>query len=128
MPTIGTYIPDDWEFASKFRNVIESQYRGKSGPYLRELIERDLLGLSIGSMQSAYTVAQLSEMLRAETALLRAERIARDYLLADDSKRTEIARELCTHLLDVTRRSPTYPETRDSGNALAAEGPGLPMG
>ncbi|MFA5262383.1 MAG: hypothetical protein WC378_01060 [Opitutaceae bacterium] len=44
MPTVSAHLPDDWSFKTNFSEKINESYRGKPGPYLRELIERDLAG------------------------------------------------------------------------------------
>jgi hypothetical protein len=89
---------------STFEKVIATNYRGKPGPYLRELIERDLKGLSIGTPQSAFSIEEITAAKHADAALLRAERLARDWLYATDAQKPTAGRALCEFILDATRR------------------------
>ena len=44
MPTLSAPVPDDWEFSSKFKSLVEAKFSGKPGRYIKELIEKDLNG------------------------------------------------------------------------------------
>lgn len=42
MPTYGLHLPDGSEIERLFLQRISREYRGKAGPYLRNLVDRDL--------------------------------------------------------------------------------------
>ena len=41
MPTISTHVPKDWPHWAALRARL-GRFRGKPGPYIRDLLERDL--------------------------------------------------------------------------------------
>lgn len=74
MPTLATYVPDDWPFKSQFNAAIAGHpYRGKPGPYLRDVIENAMT-------LPQFTSAQINRWLDDETALLEANKQALIYL------------------------------------------------
>jgi len=129
MPTIATHVPEDWELAAAFEKNVRENYRGKPAPYIRELIEKDLNGLSIGTAQSAWSTARIGEMQAAETALFKLETLAREWMFAGEATRPAVTRQIVTAILDATRRQGgTYPESKDEAFPLVAEAapPGNP--
>lgn len=112
MPTIATHVPEDWEYAAAFSSNVDRNYRGKPAPYLRELIEKDLNGLSIGTAQSAWSTQRIGEMQAAETALFKLELLAREWMFAGEAERPGVTRRMVTAIFDATRRpGATYPES-----------------
>lgn len=121
MPTISAHLPDNWALQREFDAVVDKHYRGRPGPYLRDLVEKDLRGLSIGTPQSAFTIDELAAMRAADTALLRASLLVQEWMFADEKTKPAAIKALIEHILAATRRK-EYPQREDS-SLLAAEDP-----
>jgi hypothetical protein len=115
MPTISAHVPEDWEFKEQFNSRIKTpRYRNKPSPYLVELIERDLSGLSIGTPDSAYSHEQIKTWMEDERTLLEAARIALAVLNSADPKAREVAaRELAEKILGASLRQPALAAAED---------------
>jgi hypothetical protein len=42
MPTLSAHVPEDWPLMPLFEQKVNNEYRRKPGPYIRDVIERDL--------------------------------------------------------------------------------------
>jgi hypothetical protein len=118
MPTISAHVPEDWGFKEQFSSRINTpRYRNKPSPYLVELIERDLSGLSIGTPDSAYSHEQIKTWMEDERTLLDAARIALTVLNGADPKAREVAaRELAEKILGASLRQPALAAAEDPGS------------
>lgn len=113
-PTLGMHVPDDWTFHDELAERLKD-YRGKPGPYLRELVERDL---SSPLSPSQLTAQQIRQWLADERTLIAAGEIATVVLSAQDAgERDSAALTLARLIVDATRRKPTVdyvqPEKQD---------------
>ena len=101
--------------------VADARYTGNRTAYFRDIIEKDLKGLSIGTPQSAFSIEEITAAKHADAALLRAERLARDWLYATDAQKPTAGRALCEFIFDATRRGgPVNPEPTPQERAKAA--------
>jgi NADPH:quinone reductase-like Zn-dependent oxidoreductase len=123
------HVPDDWTFRKAFEEKVAKHYRGREGPYLRDLVERDLQGMSIGAPDSAFTIADIHQWMAAESTLLRAARIAVNVLHAPTQPaRQEAARELAQLIVskslrpDPAEHSPLAAESAARYIAVSTEG------
>lgn len=113
-----SFLPELWE---TIETVAEKGYGSNRSAYLRQLVERDLKGLSIGTPQSAFSIEEITAAKHADAALLRAERLARDWLYATDAQKPTAGRALCEFIFDATRRGgPVNPEPTPQERAKAA--------
>src|ERR1041385_6668071 len=121
MPTLSAHVPDDWEYKKDFSSRISKKYRGKPGPYIRELIENDL---AHSGKQDPSPVApeDILTWRRNDRILNAARRLSLDFLKLEGEQRVVIARQLALLLLETAQESDDHQGERAW---LAAEDPPL---
>ena len=123
MPTYGLHLTDGSELQKVFLAHVGRHYRGKPGPYLLVLVERDL-------MQSEAAPSPLApDVLEALTRLLcgHARGLRMRAALAGQDQVLALTDLLEEYLARLDRPLGAYPQKQDDGPAaMAAEAPAPP--
>lgn len=124
MPTLSAHVPDDWEFRADFDMLVEREYRGKPGPYIRELIEHDITSKSRrGDLIQPDVIVELTRRLMGE---LDAEEMQAIMATHDQRKilRTLLRDVLNRHTAKIDSdygvRRPSGTEVKDGGKKRSA--------